>query len=294
MPCKALTRFAPSFLLAAAGWLFSLQANAQDTLQVCDGCSSSYINTIVWHDTNAEQAPFWGYKYYVNRQTGEVLKFLTSKENDAPSITCTPATPWGCQDIITIVPETPEPEFHDYGIKAQQAWGSVIEISPGPGIPNNAYEFVQFPQAREVTMAQAHTKAAVLTVVTQSLRGLVDKYILSLPPKVVSVTLKLPDGSRVIAIMDPVTERFAHEPNTVRDRAGNFVPESPAKIAGGLGQTTYYDFQNNPDDRFRFINWVSSLGASVNGSSGHVRQRCTESADSSETGVNVTITCTSY
>lgn len=291
---RVLMRFVVSGVLMISGLGFYAAANAQDTLKSCDGCSLDQMKNTAWLDTNAEEAPFWGYKYYVNRQNGVIAKFVTSKEDGPPGDTCPPGGGVGCQSVVKVFPDVPESEFTDYAFKAQQVWGSQIVIEPGPGVPNNAYEFVQYPQMREVVMAQAHTKSAFLNLVTYAVRGLIDKHLLSLPPKVVSVTLILPDGSRVIAIMDPTTERLSHEPNTVRDAAGNFVPETPAKVAGGIGQTTYYDFTNNPADRFKFVQWVSSLGATVTGPTSSQKMYCTESADNSGAGVNVIITCTAY
>lgn len=284
--------YVASSIVAVFG--YSVSASAYDTLKVCDGCDADQMWAAAWHDANAEQAPFWGYKYYINRENGQVSKFVTSKENGPPGDACPPGGGLGCQDVVMVFPDMPEHEFVEYGFQAQQVWGSEIVITPGPGVPNNAYEFVMYPQMREVTMAQAHTKAAFLNALTQTVRGLVDKHLVTLPPKVVSVTLVYPDGSRSIAFVDPVTERMTHEKNTVRDRVGNFVPESPAMVAGGVGQVTHYDFTNNPEDRFKFINWLQGLGISVGGQLGEKRIRCAETAENTDAGIDVKIKCEAY
>ncbi|MFY0186086.1 hypothetical protein ACTT2I_03910 [Stenotrophomonas sp. PUT21] len=274
--------------LAVSPW-----ASAQSTtLDVCDSCSASQMQDRAWLDANDEAAPYWGEKYYVNRHTGEVRKFEVMKEPPAPDATCTPWVTWGCNSAVFVFPMPLEQDFIQGGIVIQQAWNSVIYIDPGPGIPQGAYEYVSHPQGREAVMAQAHFKGAVAQTTAQVLRGLLDKYFLSMPPKVVSITLVLPDGSRVRANYDVALERLVHEKGSVRDRIGNWVPETPVDISGGVGQTVLYDFTGYPSDLAKWQHWVQSLGATL--SSSGWSYRCTQSVENSEGEPNVKVVCTAY
>lgn len=272
-------------LLLAAGFAWSGAAEAK--VEECNNCSISQMEEVAYLALDNAPVPYNEVIYFVDMQGGNVGKFELFKDYLNVEEACVPSpieVTFGCVEFRWVDNLPVEQQVRDYIILIRQLGATPIFLPASADLPQNGYELVQYPQKQDAVSQYLTTTNA--QQVQEAWNAL--SFLGISVPAPVTVTVRMPDGSTATYVWSPETKKFSLVKGSVRDSAGNRVPETPADVAGGVGTSLEYDFTSNPEDLWAFLDRMNMLGIPVTGPNTG-RMVCSSQA----TGERVTVTCTS-
>jgi len=217
--------------LALSGFLGVDTATA--TTVDCVGCTYAEMEQRAFSEASGEgPVPFSEVRYYINRSTGLVGKFVLYREYLNPEFQCVPnpyEVPIGCVTFGMAEPQDVEPVVQNFANYIQAMSVANVPIISDPNMPNDGYELVQYPQMQEAVGAYLQGTQAMFKQEFWNL----STYITGFSAFEVVVNVRISDGSTATYRWDYGTMKFVFVKGSARDKLGNRIPETVIDVAGG-------------------------------------------------------------